>query len=269
MLERTQYPEQSFNGEWYEYRASSEPTTTVRSFAPDEEIERLLTTTDRLSWYANNGYLRELWLPDPQNPSRPIAFDLADSATVLFWQEALTNTAAVDHLSRYLRTQLVQESYLHTLHQLWHDFDRVQQGIAILAQNAQQWDINLPKQFFEFTVSHWGMWGSYDTQNNRIIIRSDSPSRPMGPSLTAMHETVHLAIETKIVRANSLTQMQKEAVVDGIMLHSPLAYLFPEYADAIALYRSPEFLHYTKHLHGAFEWSGGDPRMALRYWAQR
>jgi hypothetical protein len=103
--------------------------------------------------------------------------------------------------------------------------EKIRKPAMLLQQYFENRGFVLPKSI-DVHFSAYGTQGSYDLPNV-INIRLDVPATKVIEII--IHELIHLAIEGPVVDKFSLSQQEKESLVDWVMTKTVLGELTPNY----------------------------------------
>ena len=104
------------------------------------------------------------------------------------------------------------DSYVGRLREVEADRPIIEQAFPRFQNLNAQWGFKMFPRY-EIALTHFGTLGSYDEKLGKIIV---SIQVKWPPKKTAIHEGVHIGIESNVVQRFGLSHWEKERVVDLI-----------------------------------------------------
>jgi len=185
------------------------PELVIRAQTPEEEVDRVQWTLNRMGWYEQHGYKPKI----PDNPELAKPFSDEEKPDKL----------------KLILEDYKPELYEVGLSQLEAHRAQIEAVFPIFEQLRQEWGFKVFPQY-QLVVTRYGMSGSYDSETGRIIMRvnDDGTFTRAQPHHTPIHEMVHIGVEEEIVQKYQLTQAEKERMVD-LMVSILFKDLLPDY----------------------------------------
>jgi hypothetical protein len=187
----------------------SRPELVIRANTPEEEVNRVQGTLDKMDWFNQHGYHPKL----PDNPELAKTFTDGE---------------------RTEKLKLIFEDYKPALYeaglsQIEAHRTQIEAVFPIFEQLSREWGFKVFPQY-SLVVTRYGMSGSYDYETGLVIIRvnSDGTLTKAQPHQIPIHEMVHIGVEEEIVQRYQLTQAEKERMVD-LMVAILFKDLLPDY----------------------------------------
>jgi hypothetical protein len=171
----------------------------IRAPSPDEELDYLLGTLSKLTFFRENNYT--VALPDHPTFREPHPAGDRGRLRALFVGEVFRPDAYAAGLAALTAFERIRPRVLERMR----------------AMN-RRWKLRLYDRY-QVVLTLYGPGGSYDPRRGRIVLLTTRDGRFKRPgSHTIVHEMVHLGIQGTIVERFRLTHWEKERVVDLICL---------------------------------------------------
>ncbi len=182
-----------------DHREISQTELIIRPQTPDEEYDRVSFYLRKLPWYTENGYKLDL-------PSHSVFQELTQTGADLAQLDS-------QETREIFKKEVYDEAaYSERLRAVEADRPIIEQAFPKFEKLHTLWGFKIfPK--YEIALTRFGTLGSYDEGSGKIIV---STNQKWQPKRTAIHEGVHIGIETNIVQQYRLSHWEKERVVDLI-----------------------------------------------------
>lgn len=178
--------------------ARNTPKITVRPQTIEEELDRILFYLEKIDWYKQHGY----------NPQLPKGKDFTKPFSKSERQDKLRALKPNYRTHIYKIGQNLLTDSLESMKPIFNIFNDLHRA----------WGFKVYPSY-EVVLTRYGMAGSYDELTGKIIMKLKDDGTYTKPARnTLVHEMVHIGIEDAIVAKFSLTQAEKERLVDSMVV---------------------------------------------------